>query len=211
MKSLDLIASTKPTTEFIEAAAGVAVTVQKPRTSLRMNSIDLMAKLKPTAEFIEAASQVDVTVPLPSGESLLLWSLANKDLESRYASTQWLLDQDCGLGVPDSEGSTELHMLFGQVKHDIGADVSIAEQLIAIGADVNAFAARGGLVFCDVLWMKHVDEDLEPIYDLWFSQPGVLDFETASKEGRCPLAIARSLPYRATILERMERYVAEHS
>ncbi|WP_420096216.1 hypothetical protein [Brevibacterium sediminis] len=176
-----------------------------------MNSIELIAKLRPTAELIEAASQVDVASPLPSGESLLLWSLANTDLESRYASTQWLLDQGCGLGAPDSEGSTELHILFGQVKHDVRADVSIAEQLIAIGADVNAFAARGGLVFCDVLWMTYTDDDLTPVYDLWFSQPGSLDFETESQEGRSPLAIARGLPYRATILERMERYVAEHS
>ena len=176
-----------------------------------MKSLDLIASMKPTAEFIEAAAGVDVTVPLADGKSLLMSTLSNTALESRYASTQWLLDQGCGLGAPDSEGSTELHILFGQVKHEIGADVSIAEQLIAIGADVNAFAARGGLVFCDVLWMKYVDEDLEPIYDLWFSQPGVLDFETASKEGRSPLAIARSLPYRASILERMERYVAEHS
>lgn len=57
-----------------------------------MNSIELIAKLRPTAELIEAASQVDVASPLPSGESLLLWSLANKALESRYALTRWLLD-----------------------------------------------------------------------------------------------------------------------
>ena len=176
-----------------------------------MKSLDLIASMKPTAEFIEAAAGVDVAVPLADGKSLLMSTLSNKSLESRYASTQWLLDRGCPLGAPDSEGYTELHILFGQVKHDVSSDVDIAEQLISLGADVNAVSPRGGLVFCEVLRMKYVDEDLEAIYDLWFGQPVLLDFQTPSKHGTTPLTIAGNLPYRASILERMERYVAEHS
>lgn len=100
---------------------------------------------------------------------------------------------------------------FGQVEHRIDDDARIARRLIDIGADVNAMSPRGGLVFCEVLWMKHTDEELAPIYDLWFEQPGSLDFTTPAKNGREPLGMARALPYRASILERMERYVAEHS
>jgi len=53
-----------------------------------MKSLDLIASMKPTAEFIEAAAGVDVTVPIRDGKSLLLSSLSNSDLESRYASTR---------------------------------------------------------------------------------------------------------------------------
>ncbi len=176
-----------------------------------MNSLDLIASMKPTPEFIEAAAGVDVTVPLADGTTLLMSALSNTALESRYASTRWLLDQGCPLGAANSEGYTELHVLFGQVKHDIPSDLAIAKRLIEIGADVNAVSPRGGLVFCEVLQMKYTDEDLAPIYDLWFEQPVTLDFETPSTRGATPLAYARAVPYRATILERMERYVAEHS
>lgn len=108
-----------------------------------MNSLDLIAHLRPTAEFVRAAANTDVTAPQADGKSLLTSSLSNSDLESRYASTQWLLDQGCSLGAPNAEGYTKLHMLLGQVKHDIAADVAIAKQLIAIGADVNAVSPPG--------------------------------------------------------------------
>lgn len=175
-----------------------------------MASLFMTAKLKPAAEFITIAHGTDVTQADATGESLLMASLSNTSLDARYASTQWLLDHGCPLGAPDSEGSSELHVLFGQVKHDIHADVVIAAQLIAIGADVNALSPRGGLVFCEVLRMKYLDEDLEPIYDLWFAQPGMLDFTTPSRHATTPLSIARAVPYRASILQRMEDYVAAH-
>lgn len=98
-------------------------------------------------------------------------------------------------------------MLFAHVKHDVSEDVKIATRLIELGADVNVVSPRNGLVFCDVLWMKFTDEDLEPIYRLWFDQPVRLDFETPAKRGRDPLGMARALPYRASILERMENYL----
>lgn len=176
-----------------------------------MKSLDLIASLKPTAEFIEAASGADVRARFAGGRSLLSFALANTDPVSRYASAQWLLDRGCPLGASDSEGSTELHILFGAVEHDIAFDLRIAEQLIAIGANVNAVSPRGGLVFCEVLRMKYFDEDLEPLYDLWFSQPVRLDFETPSKHGTTPLTLAKAVPYRASILERMESYLAEHA
>lgn len=59
--------------------------------------------------------------------------------------------------------------------------------------------------------IAYTDGDLAPLYDLWFEQPVTLDFETPSTRGATPVAYARAVPYRATILERMERYVAEHS
>lgn len=176
-----------------------------------MDDLEFAAMLKPTAEFIAAAEGADVTAPLPGGRSLLMATLGNVDLDSRYASTQWLLDHGCGLGGPDSEGHTELHVLFGQVKHDIAEDVKIAKQLIALGADVNAVSPRSGLVFSLIVQMKYTDEDLEPIYQLWFDQPVTLDFQTPSSRGAEPIGFARAVPYRKSILERMERYVAEHS
>ncbi len=176
-----------------------------------MSRLRVIAEIKPTAELVAAVEEqgMDPHAAEEDGTSLLMGSLSNTDLDSRYASTGWLLDRGVQLGAPNSEGYTELHVLFGQTRHRIDEDVRIARRLIGIGADINAVSPRGGLVFCEVLWMKHTDEDLEPIYDLWFEQPGPLDFTTPAKNGSQPLLMARSLPYRASILDRMERYVAE--
>lgn len=110
-----------------------------------------------------------------------------------------------------SEGRTALHVLFGQVERRIDDDTRISRRLIDLGSDVNAVSSQGGLVFCEVLWMKHTGEELQPIYDLWFEQPGPLDFMTPATNGREPLGMTRPLPHRKSILERMERYVAKHS
>lgn len=175
-----------------------------------MKSLDLIARMRPTSEFVAAAAGVDVTVPGADGKSLLMWALGNVELSDRYDTTEWLLDRGCPLGAANSEGYTELHVLFGHVKHDIARDVSIAKRLIALGADVNAVSARGGLVFCEVLRITLADEELRPIYDLWFAQPGRLDFETPSSRGATPLGYARAVPYRASVLQRMEEYLAAH-
>lgn len=173
-----------------------------------MRDLDLIAKMKSTTEFIERAADTDVAaLRRPDGTGLLMAALGNTDTASRYATTHWLLDRGCRPGPPNSEGDTELHVLFAHVKHDVSEDVKIATRLIELGADVNAVSPRNGLVFCDVLWMKFTDEDLEPIYRLWFDQPVRLDFETPAKRGRDPLGLARALPYRASILERMENYL----
>lgn len=178
-----------------------------------MKDPSTIADRKPTADFIAAAQEqgVDVTVPHENGMSWMMDTLSNHDLDARYSSMAWLLDQGARPWTPDSEGRTALHVLFGQVERRIDDDTRISRRLIDLGSDVNAVSSQGGLVFCEVLWMKHTDEELQPIYDLWFEQPGPLDFTTPATNGREPLGMTRPLPHRKSILERLERYVAKHS
>lgn len=176
-----------------------------------MMGLDLVARMKSTDEFIEAATDADLSALSPNGTSLLMAAVGNTHLDSRYATARWLLERGSALGPADSEGYTEMHVLFGQVEHDIASDADIARRLLEIGADINAVSPRGGLVLCEVLRMKYDDADLEPIYDLWFDQPVVLDFESPSARGSTPLSIARARPYRAGILDRMQRYISERA
>ncbi|MCR2826897.1 hypothetical protein NQ160_15395 [Microbacterium sp. zg.Y909] len=66
------------------------------------------------------------------------------------------------------------------------------------------------LVFTEVIQMKLADADLQPVYELWFEQPH-LDFTTKSVDGLSPLRAAEQRPFRASILQRMRAYLAEHS
>lgn len=176
-----------------------------------MNSLDLIARMKPTDEFIAAAAGQDLTAPDAKGVTLLQYSLANTKPDARYATTTYLLDQGVGIGKPGSEGNTVLHVLFGAVKHVIDEDVSLLQRLLALGADVNALNNANETPFFEVLRMRFTDEDMEPIYSIWFDQPVTLDFTTVSKRGVSPIEYAEKVSYRADIAERMKAYVAEHS
>ena len=53
--------------------------------------------------------------------------------------------------------------------------------------------------------MKYTDEELEPLYQIWFSQNNVL-VNHKNAWGKTPLEIAEQMPYRAGLLERMKKY-----
>ncbi|QCQ17193.1 ankyrin repeat domain-containing protein [Microbacterium sp. RG1] len=169
----------------------------------------LTARMKPATEFFKAFDPSDVARLAQDGRSLVMMALGNTDLASRYEVSNFLLDHGAPLGGPGSGGVTVLHVLFGHAKHDIAEDVKLAQRLIEHGADVNALDDARRLPFLEVLNMKYTDDDLAPIYDLWFQQP-VLDFTTESVHGLSPIKSAAKLPYRKSILERMESYVSSH-
>lgn len=170
----------------------------------------LTARMKPAADFFAVFEQSDLTRTTDDGRSLVMMALGNTDLATRYEVSNFLLDQGGPLGGPGNGGTTVLHVLFGQSKHDIVEDERLARRLIERGADVNALDEARRLPFLEVLAMKYTDDDLAPIFDLWFEQP-VLDFTTESVHGLSPIKSAANLPYRKSILQRMEQYVASHS
>ena len=53
--------------------------------------------------------------------------------------------------------------------------------------------------------LKFTDEELEPLYKIWFAQKNILvNYKNAW--GKTPLEIAEQMPYRASLLERMKKY-----
>lgn len=170
--------------------------------------IDLTAEMKPAAEFY-ALYRRGYQRKLWGGKGLLAHALQNNDPATRYELANYLLDRDAILDTR-ADGNTVLHILFGHVSHDIAQDTALARRLIERGVDINALGERHEVAFQWVLNMKYTDDDLKPIYDLWFEQP-VLDFQTKNKAGFSPLELAEKVPFRATIATRMTEYIREHS
>ena len=56
--------------------------------------------------------------------------------------------------------------------------------------------------------MKYTDEELAPLYDLWFSQPYV-ELNIRDRWGLTPIEFAKKVPYRKMIVERMMAYVSK--
>lgn len=172
--------------------------------------IFLTAYLKSADVFFAELKPGEAQAIDAEGRGLLLMSLQNKDLPSRYAVSNFLLDHGAPANTSGNGGATALHILFGQVSHDVTEDARLARRLIDAGADVNTRDDNGRLPFLDVLNMKYSDDDLKPIYDLWFGQPHA-DFTSVSAHGVSPITIAKKLPFRAAVAERMEKYVSEQS
>lgn len=169
----------------------------------------LTARLKPARDFLSLFRPEDAQKVDAKGHGLLPRALANHDLPSRYSLGHFLLDLGAPITAGDG-GATVLHILFGQVFHDVEEDARIARRLIDAGADINALDENRRVSFLEVLNMKYSDADLGPIYDLWFERADA-DFTSVSVHGVSPITFAKKLPFRGAVLDRMESYVRAHS
>jgi ankyrin repeat protein len=172
-------------------------------------NIHLTARMKTAAEFHSLYKASDI-ITLDNGKTLLYNALTNTSLPDRYELANFLLDEGCALGEANSEGSTVLHVLFGHVRHDIKEDTKLARRLIAAGADINALNKAKQSPFLWVINMKYIDEDLQPLYDIWFEHPEA-DFTTKSRYGFSLIELAAKVPYRAQLLQQMEHYLEQRS
>jgi len=149
--------------------------------------ISLVAKMKKYDEFISCYNEGDEK-KLYKGKSLLFYSLSNNDAESRYLITDFLLNKGAETNVINECGENLLHILLSRTNHNI-----------------NQLDKKDRLPLQYVVNMKYTDEELEPLYQIWFSQNNVL-VNHKNAWGKTPLEIAEKMPYRASLLERMKKY-----
>ncbi|MBC6310993.1 ankyrin repeat domain-containing protein [Listeria sp. FSL L7-1582] len=168
-------------------------------------NIDLVAKLKTKDEFDKVYKTGD-ELSLYKGKNLLYYSLTNKNLDSRYSISIFLIDKGIDISILNAENETTLHVLLAQVKHNLNQTVILCQKLIEMGVDINILDSQNRLALQYIVNMKHTDAELKPLYDLWFSQANI-DLATKNKMGYSPLDLAKKLPFRTELVERMEAYV----
>ena len=177
--------------------------------------ISLVAKMKKYDEFISCYNEGDEK-KLYKGKSLLLiddsivrgtqlYSLSNNDAESRYLITDFLLNKGAETNVINECGENLLHILLSRTNHNIKQTAELCQRLIKNGVDINQLDKKDRLPLQYVVNMKYTDEELEPLYQIWFSQNNVL-VNHKNAWGKTPLEIAEKMPYRASLLERMKKY-----
>ena len=64
---------------------------------------------------------------------------------------------------------------------------------------------RGRVPLQYLINLKYTDEELEPLYQIWFSQNSIL-VNHKNVWGKTPLEIAEQMPYRASLVERLKKY-----
>jgi hypothetical protein len=167
--------------------------------------IDLIARLRNIDEFFNSFIEGD-QFKRYQGRSLVFFSLGNSDLDSRYYISNFLVDKGVDVRCLNDENESVLHVLLGQTKHDLDRTIELCSKFLSLGVNINALDNKKRVAFQSILNMKYTDEQLRPLYDLWFSQP-YLELKVPNAWGLTPIDLAQKVPYRKEVLERMQKYV----
>lgn len=166
--------------------------------------IYLVAKLKKYDDFISCYNEGDEK-KMYKGKSLLFYSLSNNDAESRYLITIFLINKGADVNVVNECGENLLHILLSRVNHNINQTVELCKKLIDGGVDINQIDEKGRVPLQYLINLKFTDEELEPLYKIWFAQKNILvNYKNAW--GKTPLEIAAQMPYRKKLVERLKLY-----
>lgn len=168
--------------------------------------IDLTAKLGSFDDFV-AQYKPRSEKKLYEGKSLVFLAIANANSDARYRIASFLLDKGGRIDGTSSDGSGIFHLLLERAGDDIPHAVELLARLIDKGADANLLDERGADAIVRLIPKRGSDEELAPLYDLWFSQR-LTNLTTPDKTGYSPLEAARLLPFRAGLAQRMEDYLA---
>lgn len=161
-------------------------------------SIDLIAMLKTYDEFIKAYQDGDEK-KLYKGKSLLFFSIANNNTESRYLITKFLLDKNMDVNVLNAENENLLHILLSRVNQNIEQTKELCKILIDKGVDVNQLDDHNRVPIQYLINMKYTDEELNELYMLFLSKDLLVNVKNAW--GVSPIDLAQKLPFRSDFLK----------
>lgn len=161
--------------------------------------------MKPKEEFFAMYKDEYMTQKYDNN-NLIFYAVRNSDKEARYAIVNFLLDNGSTVNIEAKDKRTLLHTILEHRDHDIDQTTHICKRLIEAGVDINQLDSKNRLALSELLNLKFSDEDLEELYDLWFSQP-IVDVLTKNAWGYSPLDLARKLPFRKTLVKMMEEHI----
>lgn len=161
--------------------------------------ISLIVKLKKYDDFISAYKLGDEE-KLYNGKSLLFYSLSNNNPEERYRISMFLLKKGTDVKGTNECGENLFHILLSRVNHVLFQTEEICDVLIEKGVDINKIDNKGRVPLQYIINMKYTDDELERLYQIWFSHGKVL-VSHKNDWGKNPVEIMEQMPYRKKLLE----------
>lgn len=159
-------------------------------------------------EFFAVYRPSDATEP-DLGIDLLAAALAHKDPAARPVIAGQLLDDGADPAWELRHGSTTLHVLLGQKKHDIPGEARLLRRLLEGGADVNRVLPKFGTPLETLAeQFKFSDAELAPFYDELFARPDLDLLQTGNFGNSVLDNIRRAAELRVELLARAEAYLA---
>ena len=166
--------------------------------------VSLVAKMKKYDEFILCYNEGDEK-RLYKGKSLLFYALSNNDIASRYLITNFLINRGAEVDVINENHENLLHILLSRTHHNINQTAELCKRLIDMGVNINQLDEKGRVPLQYLINLKYTDEELEPIYQIWFAQNSIL-INHKNSWGKTLLELVEKMPYRMSLLERLKKY-----
>ena len=132
--------------------------------------VDMVAANRSFEGFVEAFTAGDERAEF-AGVPLIFYSLSNGDPVARYRISSFLLERGCRVDGFNSRGQTALHILLGQVKHDISQTTELCARLLERGVDPAAVDSRGVTATQEIVSFGQNDVDLAELFGREASVP----------------------------------------
>lgn len=144
---------------------------------------------------------------------LILHALSNSKTRDRYKIVEFLLKKGAQTNVLDEDHRNGLHYILARACQidpvDLPETIELCKVFIDGGASVNQVDSSNGQTPLHILirvnFMKFSDEELEPLNQLFLSQKNIL-MKQKNRAGYSPLDLAKKLPGRNALKERLKQY-----
>jgi ankyrin repeat protein len=174
-------------------------------------SVVKLARSGTLADFLAGYDPSDCNAADPMGRTPLMAALGNPDPTARVAIATRLLDDGADPSALTPSGSSVLHVLFTQPRHDPKAEAPLLRRLLEGGADVNATMTKFGTPLqCLMALFDYTDAQLSPLYDVLFERADLQLLERAAHRNTTLQSAQRLLPQRAELVQRMLAYLRAH-
>lgn len=166
--------------------------------------IEMTAILSSKEEFYKQYKHEDSRRAF-SGGNLILYAVQNSNVEARYDICNFLLDEGADPCMKTPNNETVLHLLLSRTTHVLERTVDLCSRLLSMGVNPNALDKNNESAIINIINMKFTDEQLLPLYKVWFSYPQNC-LNVPNCWGHTPIDLAKSRPYRAILLQRMSEF-----
>lgn len=171
-----------------------------------MTGIDEAAEYWDVSRFFE---HFGPRIEDPTGA--LRGAVSNEDLEARVViAGRSLLDGADVTRVLGAECVSVVHILLGQLTHDLEREPELIRAILDAGADVNWVSPRWGTPVQTLAGnARFTDGELAPFYDVFFARPDLDLLKPGSRGWSTLETVRRNGPRRAALLARGEQYLTD--
>lgn len=167
------------------------------------------ASLKTFDEFV-AQYQPGDELELHDGRSLVWAAVSNTKPDEGHRIANFLLDRDAPIDGRGPDGAGIFEVLFSRKSKDLDSLIALARRLLERGADPNVVDDDGHSALHSIRLMPFLDDALVPLYDFWFSIPGLTTIDLVDDFGHTPISISEKMGNRPRFVAAMEAYRAGH-
>jgi hypothetical protein len=175
-----------------------------------MGSVTFDAALKTADVYFQLHPEIDNESDSKLLSEILLKSLQNRDIPSRSILAKQLISWGADPSFIGSDEVNSVHVFVSRIEEP-AVEAPLLQYLFDHGSDPNQYSPRYGTPLESLMYdPKFLEDELAPIYDIWFTCPN-LEFFVPDRKGHDLFdKIRRFRGTNPKLLKRTEQYILDH-